>query len=114
RAAMRASAASITSAAPTRPAANAAAISAADAQARSMRASDATSAMSLRLEYRRRVGFVGQRKLGDYRGKPQGQLEISPHCRLPGGIDRQLEHARRGGDVVVEGVGGWHRRSPGG
>src|ERR1043166_7541935 len=102
RAAMRASASSITAAAVTRPAATAAAISAAEAQPRSTRVSDATSAIALRLEYRRRVRFVRQRELGDDGGKPQRQCQIGAHRGLPGGIDRQVEHARRGGDVVVE------------
>src|SRR5215831_11832630 len=61
-------------------------------------------------EHRRRLGIVGQLELGDEASEPEDHFEIGVDHRIPGGIDRQLESASRGGDEIIK-FGGRHGMS---
>src|SRR5882757_9535915 len=92
RSMMRASAASVTLSAETRPAVTAAAISAADAHSVSMSG----------LEDRRGLGIVRQLLLVDQCGEPERHVEIGAYGGFPRGVDRNAERGRGGIDVGVE------------
>src|SRR4051794_34963440 len=96
---MRASAASVTSAADMLPPATPLAICEADN-------SLGTEVIAgSRTEDTGRLGFIGQRKFVDQPPKPQRDLEVSPHHRFPGILDRQGKCLCDGIDIIIKRIG---------